>query len=319
VRLLKRKNYYPFGLQHKGYNFAVNGREHNYGFNGIELTESLELNLYEMDLRKYDPAIARWTGIDPVTHHSMSTYNAFDNNPILIADPSGADGEIRIQDLNGNWHEINSNDYTTIYQSSDNESESESNEECCGGYLAAYKHKESSKERNYYNNNSGYRKVIRGAAYDAGVLATRVSNELGGDNLGYSGAIRHSYWMYLVAVNLSPEIAEIVGHFHEDFIIGIGKYKGKNNLTTRDSKMDMVNNAWGIDLASKNVNLDYLGFEELFYKDVKNNNTAIMILDSSTIPQQTLRATFEYRRKIRQEVKQEMKATEHLRLPSIKD
>jgi len=29
----------------------------------------------------------------PVTHHSMSTYTAFDNNPIFWADPSGADAE----------------------------------------------------------------------------------------------------------------------------------------------------------------------------------------------------------------------------------
>lgn len=36
------------------------------------------------------PAIARWTSIDPITHHSNSTYNAFDNNPIFWADLSGA-------------------------------------------------------------------------------------------------------------------------------------------------------------------------------------------------------------------------------------
>ena len=45
-----------------------------------------------MDMRHYDPAIARWVVQDPVTHHAMSPYNAFDNNPVLIADPSGADG-----------------------------------------------------------------------------------------------------------------------------------------------------------------------------------------------------------------------------------
>jgi N-acetylmuramoyl-L-alanine amidase len=44
-----------------------------------------------MDVRSYDPAIARWTSIDPVTHYSMSTYNAFDNNPVFWSDPSGAD------------------------------------------------------------------------------------------------------------------------------------------------------------------------------------------------------------------------------------
>ncbi|WP_422106606.1 hypothetical protein [Winogradskyella sp.] len=46
-----------------------------------------------MDVRHYDAAIARWTGIDPVTHHSMSTYLAFDGNPVYWADPSGADSE----------------------------------------------------------------------------------------------------------------------------------------------------------------------------------------------------------------------------------
>ena len=44
-----------------------------------------------MDMRDYDPAIARWTGIDPVVHFSQSTYNAFDGNPVFWADPSGAD------------------------------------------------------------------------------------------------------------------------------------------------------------------------------------------------------------------------------------
>ena len=58
-------------------------------FNGIELEESLGLNLYEMDLRSYDPAIGRWNRIDPVTHYNLSPYNAFDNNPIFFSDPSG--------------------------------------------------------------------------------------------------------------------------------------------------------------------------------------------------------------------------------------
>ena len=51
-----------------------------------------------MDVRSYDPSIARWTSVDPVTHHSFSTYNAFDNNPVYWADPSGADA---VQDEDG--------------------------------------------------------------------------------------------------------------------------------------------------------------------------------------------------------------------------
>ena len=62
-----------------------------YKYNGKELTEDLGLNLYEMDVRQYDPALARWITMDPVTHHSQSPYNAFDSNPVFWADPSGAD------------------------------------------------------------------------------------------------------------------------------------------------------------------------------------------------------------------------------------
>lgn len=112
-------NFYPFGLKHKGYNNVTssngNSTAQKFGYNNIELEESLGLNLMEMDLRQYDPAIARWTSIDPVTHHSNSTYNAFDNNPIVFSDPSGADATSLVNDLwnrsgSGSTTWTNSND-----------------------------------------------------------------------------------------------------------------------------------------------------------------------------------------------------------------
>ncbi|MFL1013669.1 RHS repeat-associated core domain-containing protein, partial [Flavisericum labens] len=92
--ILEENNYYPFGLKHQGYNdiptsFANTALKWKY--NNTEYEKALGLNLYEMPLRSYDPAIARWTTIDPVTHHSQSTYNGYDNNPVYWADPSGAD------------------------------------------------------------------------------------------------------------------------------------------------------------------------------------------------------------------------------------
>lgn len=51
-----------------------------------------------MDLRSYDPAIARFTSMDPVTHHSMSPFMAFDGNPVFWADPSGADAQTFVND-----------------------------------------------------------------------------------------------------------------------------------------------------------------------------------------------------------------------------
>jgi len=91
--LFFRINYYPFGLKHKGYNNVITGRDHKYDYNGVEREESLGYNMHEMALRHYDPAIARWVGIDPITHHNFTPYQAFDNNPIFWADPSGADSE----------------------------------------------------------------------------------------------------------------------------------------------------------------------------------------------------------------------------------
>ncbi|WP_142785723.1 DUF6443 domain-containing protein [Changchengzhania lutea] len=96
--IVEENNYYPFGLKHKGYNSIVSANTNDvankFKFNGKEQEKALGYNMYEMDVRSLDPALGRWTSMDPVTHHSMSTYNAFDNNPVLISDPSGADGMI---------------------------------------------------------------------------------------------------------------------------------------------------------------------------------------------------------------------------------
>ncbi|WP_303315360.1 DUF6443 domain-containing protein [Flavivirga abyssicola] len=142
--ILEENNYYPFGLKHKGYNSNVTSSNIalKRKYNGVELEEALGLNLYEMDVRSYDPAIARFTSIDPVTHYSMSTYTAFDNNPVFWADPSGANAQTtRVQDLNGKWHTLTEGaDYTTVYSSDnsdtndedDNSEDNSSEEDCCG-------------------------------------------------------------------------------------------------------------------------------------------------------------------------------------------
>lgn len=62
--------------------------------------------MYDMDMRDYDPALGRWVVQDPVVHHSMSPYNAFDNNPLVFADPSGADSVFTSDFMNrngGHW------------------------------------------------------------------------------------------------------------------------------------------------------------------------------------------------------------------------
>ncbi|NQX81070.1 MAG: hypothetical protein HRT66_03615 [Flavobacteriaceae bacterium] len=111
LEIVEENNYYPFGLKHKGYNglSTSSNTALKYKFGGKELDESLGLNLMEMDFRQYDASIGRFTAIDPVTHHSMSTYTAFDNNPVYWADPSGANS---IYNFNTEQYVINGEEVT---------------------------------------------------------------------------------------------------------------------------------------------------------------------------------------------------------------
>jgi len=97
TEILEENHYYPFGLEQAGYNELVNScrneEAEQYKYNGKEYEDSFGLNSYEMDLRQYDPAMARWVVQDPVIHHDYSPYSAFDNNPVYWSDPSGADSK----------------------------------------------------------------------------------------------------------------------------------------------------------------------------------------------------------------------------------
>ncbi|WP_276529206.1 RHS repeat domain-containing protein, partial [Tenacibaculum maritimum] len=91
TEIIEESNYYPFGLKHKGYNNVVNGREHTYKYHGKEHEEELGYNMYDFDMRHYDPAIARWVVVDPLAEDMRrhSPYNFAFNNPIFFIDPDG--------------------------------------------------------------------------------------------------------------------------------------------------------------------------------------------------------------------------------------
>ncbi|WP_025664479.1 DUF6443 domain-containing protein [Aquimarina megaterium] len=97
--IIEEKNYYPFGLQHEGYNFAVNGSKHNYGFGGKEEQNELGLNLYDYHARMYEPSIGRMMNIDPHadSYYGINPYNYTLNNPVLLIDPDGKDTVISIE------------------------------------------------------------------------------------------------------------------------------------------------------------------------------------------------------------------------------
>ena len=71
TEIREEKNYYPFGLQHKGYNNTIVGRNHEYGFQEQEEQNELGLNWIQFKWRNHDPAIGRFMTIDPLTEEYM--------------------------------------------------------------------------------------------------------------------------------------------------------------------------------------------------------------------------------------------------------
>jgi len=67
------------------------GREDKYQYSGKELHDDFGLNWYEYGARFYDPAIARFTGVDPIADQFawVSPYNYAENEPIANIDLHG--------------------------------------------------------------------------------------------------------------------------------------------------------------------------------------------------------------------------------------
>ncbi len=107
MEILEEKNYYPFGLQHKGYNNTITGREHPYTFNGKEEQEELGLNWHDFGFRNYDASLGRWMNIDNLAqnYYNYSPYTYTANNPIYYIDPDGQQIIIHYQDDDGNDQE----------------------------------------------------------------------------------------------------------------------------------------------------------------------------------------------------------------------
>jgi len=89
--ILDEKNYYPFGGTHEGYNTAINGVYHPYGFNGKEENDENGIEWLDFGARNYDKWAVRWMNIDPLAdkYRDFTPYNYTANNPILYIDPDG--------------------------------------------------------------------------------------------------------------------------------------------------------------------------------------------------------------------------------------
>jgi RHS repeat-associated protein len=102
--IIEENNYYPFGLEHKGYNNVIVGTENNHKtYQGQELNEDLGYNMHEYKWRHYDASIGRFNVIDPLaTDFPQWAPYVFSGNFVTISkELEGLEPEFMINGANG--------------------------------------------------------------------------------------------------------------------------------------------------------------------------------------------------------------------------
>lgn len=99
---VQRNGYYAYGGPYGGWN--TNADVQPLKFLGKEWDHQHGLDLYDFGARLYDPAVGRWTTMDPLCekYYSVSPYAYCHDNPINRIDPDGKDVLIWYQDKRGN-------------------------------------------------------------------------------------------------------------------------------------------------------------------------------------------------------------------------
>ncbi|WP_165915745.1 DUF6443 domain-containing protein [Tenacibaculum skagerrakense] len=103
TEIIEEKNYYPFGLQHKGYNFVTNSlgnsKAEMFSFGGKELNQELGLEWHDFNARNYDASLGRWMNLDPLAekYYNISSFVYALNTPTFFVDPDGR--EVDVTDL----------------------------------------------------------------------------------------------------------------------------------------------------------------------------------------------------------------------------
>jgi RHS repeat-associated protein len=90
--IVQETHYDPWGLELTGLGFQYGGIKANkYLYQGKELMDDHNLNLYDFHARGYDPVIGRTLQIDPgsESYYPMSPYSWVMNNPLKFVDPTG--------------------------------------------------------------------------------------------------------------------------------------------------------------------------------------------------------------------------------------
>jgi RHS repeat-associated protein len=102
-------HYYPFGLNMEGNWQGGIYNQNKYQYNGKELNQDFGLDWNDYGARFYDPALARWTTVDPLAdkYHQSSPYAYVLNRPTIAIDPDGK----RVYFIGGAGNDVDGWDY----------------------------------------------------------------------------------------------------------------------------------------------------------------------------------------------------------------
>jgi RHS repeat-associated protein len=101
ARVLQQTHYYPFGMRMSEISTSLADTSNNYLYNGKELQDDFGLNWYDYGARFYDPALGRFTTVDPIADifNYQSPFAYASNNPIKYIDFMGLGSTIGADEL----------------------------------------------------------------------------------------------------------------------------------------------------------------------------------------------------------------------------
>ena len=243
TEIKEEKNYYPFGLEHRGYNNVVNGLENNYkNFQGQEKHEELCLNWLSFKYRFYDPSLARFHNVDPLAQEYayQSPYNFSENRVIDGIELEGAE-RLSIH----NW--VRNREITTVR----NNHPSGAHMNVATAQVVA-RHPIAS-----YNVGS----VERGGTNISSVVGRIARHSASNNNMSVGegserNALRHATWIATITSNYGEKAAENIGNAHEGVTLGANanvdfSQPAPDNLSGADSVVDFLNNEIGREIGAE--------------------------------------------------------------------
>ena len=246
--IIEENNYYPFGLQHKGYNNVVNSVEHNWKFQGQELSEELGYDMYEYKYRHYDASIGRFVAIDPLatTYTYNSTYAFQENKLGLGTEVEGK--EIQLH----RW--LVTEGVTAVAKELDKKMDA----------VGMKKTEKSVASKHLYEMYQLQKSDNKGKAENFAK-----NSDLGGLRDGKGDALRHSLFNALNTQTVGKDVTKELGDAHEE----------DRPLDPEAKEMDLHNNKVGREVGENNPDASIMDIASKLLDKMENGE--MIILDSN--------------------------------------